>query len=498
MTLPVWGLCRHGLVTGERLQFANGSDLFYGQPAPVKTAVNVNTAMAETYGHTLPVRVPGVPPVVRSTGDAADDYARGYVWQDMALLSGGSKRLSNRSLGENSWIYCAPGGSRWHVQLVGIAGGTAYALNTPLNFTMRLKRFGELLGQPDQFDYPMTLSNFGKDNGSNWPGSLTTARLLVANCNDGGSRAILEAASFFNAATGQRATDQRQVFAFHEFTLSGTPGVDFVPALALLLPASGVVVETQVPVNLLTVWFAGWEGSGDPWYSGPVLPNPRRNVQSAPWGIGTAKSAGYRVVGFWYDSLGATAPVKLMIELNKTLNRPEPTPVYTSTSSWTVDARVQWGAVVTPSVRYSGHSVGGWDYPNSATFSGQVTMTYVHDYDAGIPDRAQVTNYTLTDLFGVGLVGAGLPDRAITIASGLQMGFGVARLSNNVFSVQHITDVGGTTGTSYRTIFPPLTPSGPVAGSPIRTATTHGIRYGSHNLATGETTWGSTAPVCYV
>jgi hypothetical protein len=458
--------------------------------------------MAETYGHTLGIKVPGVAAIARSVEEAANDYAKGYVWQDMATLSGGNRWLSRKSLGGNGWIYCAPDGSRWRVQMMGVAPGTAYSITVPLNFTLRLSRFGELLGASEVRNYSMSISTFGKNNGGGWPGSTTTAYFLVANCNRDGSRAILELARFSNAATGARALEQRQVFAFHEFVLTGTPGIDFSPSLSLIIPASGVIVQTRND-TMRQSWFAGWTASGDPWYSASVLPSPVRAVVQAPKAaLSEGESTGYKVCSVWYDDDGLPVPVKLMIEMNMTLDHPDPTPVHVSSSTWTVDAWLQWGDIQTTPVRISGHSAAEWNYPNpyisAEPFAGSVVTNYVFDYDFSLSNRVSTTSYGPSDLSSLGLVGAALPVPAVEPYSGTLMGFYVARLSNNVLSVMHLTDVGGTTGDSYRYVFAPLVPSGPLTGSPLITMTTHNIRYGSHNPATGETTWGGTVPVCYV
>lgn len=509
MSMPVWGLCRHGLVAASSLALPNGGAFAYPQPSGIQVYNQGATVIRDTAGHTIGIKVPGVAEITRSTDEAANDYAKGYVWQNTALLSGGYKEIAKKQIGSNGWIYCAPDGSRWLVQLSGVLADRPYSITTPLNFNLQVRRFGELLGQPDQYSYPMTISNFGKDDPYMWPGQITTAYFLIATAAPAGHRAVLELATFFSSNTGTSPEDsleERKVFAFHEFELSGTPGVDFASTVTLLYPNSQVFVDTQPMPTMKGQWYGGWvaDGAGWAWYSGATYVE---NSYSAPIGVlTTGYSSGYKICALWYDANSVAVPVYLHATVDGTLDLPEPAQSHSSSSSWTTQAWLSWGDLETDKITTRGHSAGSYSLPappNETAYTNTITDTHVvFDYDPSIPDLSVTTVRDWSDLSAESaLPGAATPPSAVsTFGSTGGVGYyGVGRMSNNVISLTHSRVISfGTSGDTYRTIFPPLTPAGQSAGTPVKTISTHPFRYASYNPATGEALWGSESPVCYV
>lgn len=73
--------------------------------------------------NTYRVRVPGTPMVTRTPEQLAADAAAGRSWWSQAILCGSSFQLYGRDLG--GWVYSAPDGSRW---IIDLAGGAARRL----------------------------------------------------------------------------------------------------------------------------------------------------------------------------------------------------------------------------------------------------------------------------------------------------------------------------------------------------------------------------------
>lgn len=122
--LPPWGWPWHGRATRAtafsplQLTLNNGTTRVH--PGPVEN------------GHyTYRLKVPGVAPVVRTPEELAADYAQGREWRNEAILVGRPFQLHGRELG--GWIYCAPDGTRWIIDLD----------------NAQVRRFGEL-GRPAQ------------------------------------------------------------------------------------------------------------------------------------------------------------------------------------------------------------------------------------------------------------------------------------------------------------------------------------------------------------
>lgn len=120
--LPPWGWPWHGRATRATpfspliLTLNNGTTRVH--PGPV-----------ENGNYTYRLRVPGVPAVVRTPDELAADYALGREWRNEAIMLGRPFQLHGRELG--GWIYCAPDGTRWIIDLdnaqakrFGVLGGT--------------------------------------------------------------------------------------------------------------------------------------------------------------------------------------------------------------------------------------------------------------------------------------------------------------------------------------------------------------------------------------
>lgn len=185
----MWGHPFHGKVSGGQLELPNGTSIAYPQPAG---------ETPEQYGSARALIVPGVPEVARTPEQAAADTAAGYAWRNVATLSGGRNQLWGKPL--DGWIYIDPAGERWLVRYPAGWDSTEHDLSTPLSLTFRLSRFGVIGGDPEHYDYPVTLTDWQQSgdpitwypvDSSDGAAPLTTAKLCLDGLQPDGSAAAI-------------------------------------------------------------------------------------------------------------------------------------------------------------------------------------------------------------------------------------------------------------------------------------------------------------------
>ena len=97
------GLPYHGLVKDSRLILPGGGLKAYNQPNGGHAWVVKNTTKANSR--------------TRTDEEVAWDTARGYRWQDYALLSGQDKIIGSVELGKSDWLYSDPAGTVWRLRV---------------------------------------------------------------------------------------------------------------------------------------------------------------------------------------------------------------------------------------------------------------------------------------------------------------------------------------------------------------------------------------------
>ena len=101
-----FGMPYHGLAVDREKTFAQGTD-------------NEHTVRIHpSFGGSLLVRHPAAPGANRTPAQQAIDAALGYEWRDYALLTGFYRAFNGaHALGPNAWLYCAPNGTTWWLDL---------------------------------------------------------------------------------------------------------------------------------------------------------------------------------------------------------------------------------------------------------------------------------------------------------------------------------------------------------------------------------------------
>lgn len=222
------------------------------------------------------VQVPGVPAVVRSTEQQAEDVAAGRDWRTDALLGGRRLQLYDRELG--GWIYCAPDGSRWLIT-VNLISKTATA-----------SRFG-MVGMTA--DVRTATVTWPSDEGQSSPAF-------------GGLVAKLERAPVDLLPSGRQG-----IFMFYTDDPAGLEEVRQVPLGFLLCGVTGSLTE---PFALtFTVLRTRQQTLGDTGYADDtvIVRNELGGILSAN---GTAtRTLEDRVWAMWFDDVGDPKPCVINI-----------------------------------------------------------------------------------------------------------------------------------------------------------------------------------------
>lgn len=481
MSGPVWGICRHGLVTGGQLALPNGGTFPYSQPLGAGPG---STIWPDTYGKTLIATATDETTITRTPEEAADDYAKGYVWQTVSVLSGAASRLAQRAM-TLSWIYRAPDKSVWQATVMGVSQTTAYDIRNPRSFSIRLRRFGVLNRAAESYTYPLSLPNLGFDDAT-WIDTYSVY-LAVETCSRFGNKAAL-------SAMPSSATNRRQLYSVHEFQITGTPGIDAAVTVSKVYGASAIASVVAEGNGHAEGNFVGWRpiGGGEwQWMSEPL---PWPGMFDYPWerpGYSTKTStsqSGTQIVGVFYDAADSLIPVEWVVEIDSTFSRPlYIDPVRTANMTTTTTSCLRAGGVSGP------------------VYTETVTTTQTQDWSVRADGMKNEQTESITYNFGSGLGRYRTDDTALSSIPVLPALMGLGRVGYGPFNLCRYANYAvGLYASAHKpgvaggvtVAIPPFTPSGPAAGAPFEVPSS--TLYGSHNPATGETTWGSTVPVCYV
>lgn len=520
--VPPWGCPWHGPVQGGSLTLPNAATMAYPQP-PAKTAVigGIITAIPDTHGSTYRVAVPGVPLVP----PAAEDVAAGREWRNEATLSGGRLQLYGKSL--TGWIYVDPAGARWLVRCAQLDENVLNSTASPLALTVTLSRFGDLGVAPEQYSYPLTITDWGIDSGS----LPSTVRVLVDDVRgDGAAAVVMVHQRSFDVGSTQ---DVRRAHSFLELTIVG-PGSEALLAIGIVRTRSQVIQIAAVP-HAPQIHLAGWHklavsqgGSGEfEWvtYAGdfdegdnPTLGDSGSSHRLVNGGVveywqvlraevytGAASVDCRRIVALWYAATGALVEAALRYTANYAIDWPMPDPgVRDSSITLTWSASVELGgvagAVVEGSYYRSLHS----EYPagrayntanswvlSQVTDGGLVEQAWSEDGPPAVWDSPGAPGLTDFDAPQGLLIDYAYSNGAVPWTGSWMLK--LVRYANHVIGIR-VTRPNG----AYA-FHPPTTPSGTASGAVyVPSTSAFAGRYGSWCPYTHQTLWGLAAPVCYV
>ena len=187
------------------------------------SAVGLSTGTRPQDGDCYRVKHPDAPGAVTS----AEETAQGMSWLDYALFSGSGRRYGGDELGAKRWIYVAPDGSVWLVNLpiIGTVVGTG-ALST----TLTLSPFGRL-GEPEDpapASQSIAVSISGDWFTADYAAYYDDNRLYIDDINPTGSRALIPPGISFGML---------------ELRISGTPPAATAELVALWSITDGKGVE---------------------------------------------------------------------------------------------------------------------------------------------------------------------------------------------------------------------------------------------------------------
>ncbi|MGQ7957691.1 hypothetical protein ACUTAF_08240 [Pseudomonas sp. SP16.1] len=509
MTLPVWGVPWHGLVRGGQLQLPNGTTRSYRQPSPVQFSVG-STLITPQDTHGITHRhAAGMPPVVRSEDEAAADLAAGRQWRNEATLSGGIIQLHTKQIA--GWIYVDPNGERWLVRCTNLDEGPFRNFTAPLAITVSLRRFGRWQQPGALYSYSLSLT-FGD------VGPLTSGNVMIDAIAPDGSKAIILA---FGRSTGRRMG--RQARSFIELRIAG-PGAAATITSAVVREFDDInKASPPLPSHL---WYLGTDGI---YY--PALPPGGFYEVAALECVAAGTRTFERLCALWYDAAGVLQEVSMRQVLAFEYNAPRPptyeppdTPSpYSLTSTCSGELQIVVAGVVRHAVSISASMVasqvpgstyrsGTFNYEHSVTIDG-VTLTGAASEFKGDTDGAAFPELGRLGLSGtsdVALVGAewgafpGLEPALNPVGGTATLYRARADLywySRQVVGFEISTENGDGDNPASRRWrnHPPVTPSGPAAGSvQVLAAATPPPYYGSHDPYTGAVSWYQLNPVCYV
>lgn len=229
------GDCDHGLWSQSTGMVLTPGDVAIplrgSAPAPNPDSFTIEG----TTGDSVVLRVPGTPPVVRTPEELAADSEAGRTWLDYAILAGGQRRLYGKHLGEMAWIYAAPDGSRWLMEINGT--------------DVTAKRFGVVPSTPTEPVVAQTM-----DLGITIPGSGSFPLLYaIDDINSDGSEIALVAGLFASVWVESPMRWLRYVDKVWRVAVSGVPPA---ASVTVTLEQSGIHIDSVVQDNDYTDY--GW------------------------------------------------------------------------------------------------------------------------------------------------------------------------------------------------------------------------------------------------
>lgn len=251
------------------------------------SAVGLTSGTPPQDGDCYRVQHPDAPGAVTS----AEETAQGMSWLDYALFAGSGRRYGGDEIGAKRWVYVAPDGSVWLVNLpiIGTAVGTG-ALST----TLTLSPFGRL-GEPE--DPAPTSQSIAVSISSDWFTAdyapyYDDNRLYIDDINPTGSRALITPGISFGML---------------ELRISGTPPAATAELVALWSITEGKGVE----------------------FATSTITDAAVGLRTKPVGSGTASSgvSGVRLGAFYAPDGVTVTPVLYTAQVDSTRS-----------FSWTLDA----------------------------------------------------------------------------------------------------------------------------------------------------------------
>lgn len=496
-SVPPWGGPWHGLVQGGALPLSGGASIPYPQPPGAAYTQSGSTIfLTGTYGSTFRLRVPGVPAVVRSAEELAQDEMSGRQWRSEAILSGSRFQLHGKPM--DGWIYIDPAGARWLVRCPQFNSQTLRSLNSPLNITVTLTRFGDLGCVPEVYSQTVTLPL----DAVGYSGSVI---LPIDAIKSDGSAVIISC---------QGRSNDHFTCGFIELAISGL-GAEAVLAASVVRNWSQVNVIDSPPSPALL-----WVDASNP-SAGWMETEPANVLRSSRELVGEFSRELRRIIALWYDENDQLKDVVAKFVGAYTHNAPRP-PLdapgnildFSTTSDVTGEYAIEVGGAVIDSLQISSNlslqyatGVTEWDF--SATVDGGM-LSGSSSINNG------VTNAPFPEIgYVINRLGSGLlePIEDFSFVSLVPRNFSplgagtffqaVIRpywYSRQVVGFRSSTENGAPDPASRRWRFrPPVTPSGLAGGATIDITTPTGPTfYGSHDPYSGSAVWGQSTPVCYV
>lgn len=394
-------------------------------------------------GDTLLQRLPWAPGADLTPEETALDDAEGMQRPDYFLLSTSDHAVyGSDPLGQLAWVYGAPDGTAWKVEIVGIGPGQA-----SWSGLVRATRYGAIGESPLTFDAPFSLSDRGQASpalpteyigvyGSSDPGvRIPRSRgLRLFDISADGSRAV-----FGEIQDGVRAPNFRSGIdyipnGFWLAEITGTPGVDFVAKVSTLYTREETLGDLSdtgpLEPHPSISWSAGNAVIASP--SGGLTDNQWVTLEAVPAdperdavpqsGVGfrydqvfpgnderTVRVVG-QVIAVWFDPVtGEPAPVTADTELIWKDQRPEPTQTAagsitgrfiegapagiidkSGSLTWTFEHSASLHREFRITLRFKGSSISSFireelEYQHSASYSGDLVPRYVDgEYRAAV------------------------------------------------------------------------------------------------------------------
>lgn len=493
--VKLWGNPWHGPVRDGVLTLPNAATRAKSQPAPHYDLISgVLTAIPDTWGGAHLVKVPGVPEVVRSVEEQAEDDEAGRQWRNTAVLSGDRLELYGKPL--DGWVYIDPDGVRWGVSCSNLEENTVRSFGTPWSGVVTLSRFGEFGGAAESYSYSVS-SGWGI-NGDAPPSS---GRIRLESIKPDGSAAIL---MVHQRRLTSEETQIRWPYAFLELTISG-PGASATVACGVVKARADVsqkVLDFDLGPDYLAGYYLG-PGHTEPpsWrFQLASTPTPPGEGNFAEWGgreckvfSGPVSLLLRRTLSIWYDATGTRMDVDFVLDWEGALDMPAPTEDgldCSGTADWT--AAIEVGGVVrceitgawsgTASETLDGTSPGSMTWTRTVTTDG---IDYV-DTASGGADFLSWQSPPLDDVSGYFTGAVSFIENNATVFNGH---LDVIRYAPQVIGLA--ADRPG--GRAYH---PPATPTGTASGSATVASTAR--RYGAWDPHTGAAVWMETSPVCWV
>jgi hypothetical protein len=326
----------------------------------------VLTAIPDTWGGAHRLAVPGVPEVVRSVEEQAEDDAAGRQWRNTAVLSRDRLELYGKPL--EGWIYIDSDGVRWRVTCTNLEENTVRSFGTPWSGEVTLSRFGDFGGTAESHSYSVS-SGWGVTGDV----PLTSGQIRLESIKPDGSAAIL---MVHQRRMNGEETQIRWPYSFLELTLSG-PGADLTAACSVVKARSVVsqkVLDFDTGPDYLAGYYYG-PGHADPpaWrLQLASTPTPPGEGNFVEWGgrfckvfSGPVSLLLRRTLSIWYDASGTRKDVDFVLDWEGTLDMPAPTEDGLDCSGavdWT--AAIQVGGVVQCEI------AGAWAGTASETLDG--------------------------------------------------------------------------------------------------------------------------------